>query len=105
MKPLFKTFAIGALALTLSGGAAIAQDHHDDQQHHDQDHHDKYVRHNEWKKGEHMRHEDWDRGGRVEDWRGHHLRRPPNGYEWRDIDGQYVLGNSDGVIFQVVVPR
>jgi Ni/Co efflux regulator RcnB len=69
------------------------------------DHHDKYVRHDEWKKGQHMRQEDWNRAARVDDWRAHHLRRPPNGYEWRDIDGQYVLANSDGVIFQVVVPR
>ena len=52
-----------------------------------------------------MRHEDWDRGQRVDDWQGRHLRRPPRGYEWREIDGQYVLANPDGVIFQVVVPR
>jgi Ni/Co efflux regulator RcnB len=105
MKPLLRIFAVGALALTLSGGAAIAQDHHDDQNHHDQDHRDKYVRHDDWKKGQHMRHEDWDRGSRVADWRTRHLRRPPNGYEWRDVDGQYVLANSDGVIFQVVIPH
>ena len=115
MRPLLKTFAVGALALSFSCGSVIAQDHPDsqehrdqdrrDQEHRDQDHRDHYVRHNEWKKGEHMRHEDWDRGRRVDDWRTRHLRRPPKGYEWRDIDGQYVLGNTDGVIFQVVVPH
>jgi hypothetical protein len=25
------------------------------------------------------------------DWRRHHLRRPPRGYEWREVDGNYVL--------------
>ncbi|HTX77009.1 MAG TPA: RcnB family protein [Terracidiphilus sp.] len=82
------------------GPAIVAQDHHDDQAQHD-----RYVRHDEWKKGAHMRHEDWDRGQRVEDWRALHLRRPPQGYEWREVDGQYVMANNDGVIFSVVVPR
>lgn len=103
MKSLFKTLAVGALALSFTGVPMMAQDHHDDQQ--QREHHDAYVRHDDWKKGQHMRHEDWERGQRVDDWRAHHLRRPPNGYEWRDIDGQYVLANGDGVIFQVVVPR
>ena len=101
MKPMMKSFAAGALFVALCGGTAIAQDHHDDRDHH----HDQYVKHDDWKKGEHMRHEDWERAQHVDDWRAHHLRRPPKGYEWRDVDGQYVLGNSDGVIFQVVLPR
>lgn len=101
MKRLCKTLAVGALALSFTcGTASIAQDHHDAQQHHDQ-----YVRHDDWKKGQHIRREDWERGQRVDDWQTRHLRRPPKGYEWRDIDGQYVLANSDGVIFQVVVPH
>lgn len=106
MKRLLKTVAVAALALSFScGPAMIAQEHHDDQQQRDQNHHDKYVRHDDWKKGHHMQKEDWDRGRPVDDWQARHLRRPPHGYEWRDIDGQYVLANSDGVIFQVVVPH
>jgi len=105
MNSISKMLVASALGLSLAGGAAYAQDHHDDQDHRSQEHHDKYVRHDDWKKGQHMRHEDWDRGQRVEDWRVHHLRRPPAGYEWRDLDGQFVLGNHDGVIFQVVIPR
>ncbi|HEY1577929.1 MAG TPA: RcnB family protein [Terracidiphilus sp.] len=101
MKPMMKSLAASALFVALCGGTAIAQDHHDDRDHH----HDQYVKHDEWKKGQHMKHEDWERAQRVEDWRAHHLRRPPNGYEWRDVDGQYVLGNTDGVIFQVVLPH
>lgn len=105
MKSILRTLAVSTLALSLTGGVAFAQEHHDDQARHDQEHHDQYVRHNDWKKGQHMRREDWDRGQRVDDWHTHHLRRPPRGYEWREIDGQYVMANSDGVIFQVVVPR
>lgn len=97
MKPIFRTLALSTLALTLAGGtaAAFAQDHPDHQQ---------YVRHEEWKKGYHMRHEDWARGEQV-DWHAHHLKRPPAGYEWRAIDGNFVLASSDGVISTVVVAR
>jgi Ni/Co efflux regulator RcnB len=85
--------------------AYAQEDHHDQDRHEQQEHHDKYVHHDDWRKGQHLRHEDWDRGHRVDDWRVRHLRRPPSGYEWRDVDGQYVMANHDGVIFQVVIPR
>lgn len=98
MKPLLKAVAVSALSVGLLGGAAIAQEHRDDQEHHDQ-----YVRHDDWKKGQHLKHEDWDRGRHMDDWRAHHLRRPPSGYEWRDVDGHYVMANHEGVIFQVVI--
>lgn len=102
MKRLVRTLAVGALALCFAFGPAIvAQDHHDDQ--HQQAHHDKYVRHQDWKKGSRIRKEDWDRGVRVDDWQARHLRRPPHGYEWRDVDGQYILANPSGVIFQVTI--
>jgi Ni/Co efflux regulator RcnB len=109
MRSVYQFLAVSALGLALASGAAVAQDHHDDQNHQDQnhhddqDHHDHYVHHDDWKKGHHMRHEDWDRGQRVADWRAHHLHQPPAGYEWRWIDGQYVCANHDGVIFQVTI--
>ena len=94
-----KALALSALAAMLSGGVAVAQDHHDD---HGRDNH-QYAKHEEWKKGYHMRHEDWDRGEKV-DYRQYHLRRPPAGYEWRLVDGNYVLAAVDtGVIASVVV--
>lgn len=105
VKSIVRTLAVSTLALSLTGGVAFAQEHHDDRDRHDQEHHDQYVRHNDWRKGQRIRHEDWDRGRRVDDWHAHHLRRPPRGYEWREIDGEYVLARPDGVIFQVVVPR
>ncbi len=83
-----------ALTLTLTGGTAFAEDHHDNHQ---------YVKHEEWKKGYHMQHTDWDRGEKV-DYRTNHLRRPPSGYEWRLVDGNYVLAAvATGVIASVVV--
>ena len=75
---------------------ALAQndDHHDNQ---------KYVRHTEWKKGYHMNHDDWARGEQI-DYRTYHLHQPPRGYEWREVDGNYVeAAVATGVIASVVV--
>ena len=97
MKAICRALAVSTLALTLTGGVVVvAQDHHDDQ-------HQQYVHHPEWKKGAHIRNEDWGRGAPVSDWHAHHLHRPPAGYEWRYVDGNYVCANSDGVIFSVVI--
>jgi Ni/Co efflux regulator RcnB len=90
-----RALALSTLALTLSGGFAIAEDHHDD--------HHAYVRHDEWKKGAHMKKEDWARAQRV-DYRRYHLSAPPNGYEWREVDGNYVLAAvATGVVASVIV--
>lgn len=89
-----KAVAISMLAASLSAGAAFAEDHHDNHQ---------YVRHDEWKKGEHIRKEDWARGERV-DYRRYHLSPPPRGYEWRLVDGNYVLAAvATGVIASTIV--
>ena len=77
---------------------ALAQ--HDD--YHDA-HHQQYVHHNEWKKGYHMRSEDWGRGERINDYRTYHLSAPPRGYEWREVDGNYVMAAvATGVIASVI---
>ena len=94
MYPLRKAIAFSTLSIILCGGVAVAQDHHDE--------HAGYVHHEEWKKGYHMRNEDWSRGERV-DYRHYHLRRPPSGYEWRQVDGNYVMAAvATGVIASVV---
>jgi Ni/Co efflux regulator RcnB len=98
MTRICKVLAVSALALSLNGGLAFAQDHHDD-------HHDNhaYVRHNEWKKGARMNHDDWNRGEKV-DYRQYHLNAPPRGYEWREVDGNYVMAAvATGLIASVVV--
>jgi Ni/Co efflux regulator RcnB len=94
-----------ALALACSG-VALAQDHHDDQrdEHHD-DHHDNghYMRHKEWHKGARINDDDWNRGDRV-DYRQAHLHAPPDGYEWRRVDGNYVMAAvATGVIASVII--
>ena len=89
-----KAVALSVLALTLGGGVSFAQDHHDNH---------AYVKHEEWKKGARMRQEDWGRGEKI-DYHQYHLRRPPSGYEWREVDGNYVLAAiATGLIASVVV--
>lgn len=96
-----KLAALSTLSAVMFTGMAIAQDNHRDD-HHDADHHDTYVEHKEWKKGYHMKDEDWHRGQPV-DYRTHHLRQPPRGYEWRQVDGNYVLAAvATGVIASVI---
>jgi Ni/Co efflux regulator RcnB len=98
MNAFCRVFAVSTLALTLTGGVAIAQDHPDDQ------HHQQYVKHQEWHKGAKINHDDRARGEQV-DWHAHHLRKPPAGYDWRLVDGNYVLAKDDGTIFTVVIAR
>ncbi len=97
-----RTFAAAmALALTFAGAqAALAQPGHDD-------HHDNgkpgYVEHKEWHKGGRIAQQDWSRGQPV-DYHAHHLRRPPHGYEWRQVDGNYVLAAAaTGLIASMLV--
>lgn len=87
----------------LAGPATALYAQHDDHRDdHRYDHHG-YVRHNEWRRGYHMRHEDWDRGERV-DWRARHLRQPPRGYEWRQVDGNYVMAAvATGIIASTII--
>ncbi len=104
MNGIRKVFIYSTMvAVLLPGGFAFSQDHHDD--HHDNDHHDNhaYVHHEEWKHGYRMHHEDWDRGERI-DYHRYHLQEPPRGYEWREVDGNYVLAAvATGIIASVII--
>jgi Ni/Co efflux regulator RcnB len=96
MREICRILAVTALAASLFGPASFAQDHHDD-------HHDAYVRHDEWKKGYHMDKGDWGRAQHI-DYRQYHLSAPPRGYEWRSVDGNYVLAAvATGIISSVVI--
>jgi Ni/Co efflux regulator RcnB len=99
MRRIYKLASIPLLSMALMGSQAVlAQDRHD------QPDNGHYVHHTEWKKGYHMRQEDWGRGDHIDNWQQYKLRRPPNGYEWRRIDGNFVLAaSSTGVVMQVVV--
>ena len=86
---------ICAVALAAANTQAVAQEHDNRDNHH-------YVQHEEWKKGAKIRDEDWKRGEHI-DYKEHHLRAPPHGYEWRQVDGNYVLAAvATGVIASVV---
>ena len=99
MKRICNVLAVSAVALSLTGGLAIAQDHHDDRDHHDNHH---YVHHDDWRRGHRMNHDDWNRGERI-DYRHYHLHAPPRGYEWREVDGNYVMAAvATGVIASVI---
>jgi Ni/Co efflux regulator RcnB len=95
MKKLHAVLALAILSTSLMGGVApaLAQDHHDNH---------SYVEHKEWHKGAPIRHEDWDRGDRV-DYRQYHLTAPPRGYEWRMVDGYYVLANISNFQIRTVI--
>ncbi|MCI3131013.1 RcnB family protein [Phenylobacterium aquaticum] len=56
-----------------------------------------------WRRGQRMGYNDWQGAQRV-DYRRHHLRRPPQGYEWRESNGQYILGAvATGVILSILL--
>ena len=93
MKKLHNVLALSILSTSLMGGVALAQDHHDNH---------GYVEHKEWKKGAPINHADWDRGERV-NYHQYHLNTPPRGYEWRRVDGNYVLANSSTFRIDTVV--
>jgi Ni/Co efflux regulator RcnB len=57
----------------------------------------------QWRSGQRMGYNDWSRGQRV-DWRARHLRTPPRGYEWREVNGQYVLAAvATGLIASIIL--
>jgi Ni/Co efflux regulator RcnB len=95
MKKLHTVLALAIFATSLMGGVAHAQD---------QDHHDNhtFVEHKDWKKGTRLNHDDWIRGLTI-DYRQYHLTAPPKGYEWRMLDGYYVLANISTFQIRTVV--
>jgi len=97
MNTFTKALSALTLAAVFSTGAAVAQDHDDHRDPH------AYVKHDEWHKGATIRKEDWSRGAQV-DWHAHHLQSPPRGYEWREVDGNYVLAAAaTGIIAATVL--
>jgi Ni/Co efflux regulator RcnB len=67
------------------------------------DDHGGYVKHDEWHKGAKINQNDWNRGTQV-DWHAHHLQSPPRGYEWRQVDGNYVLAAAaTGIIAATII--
>jgi len=115
-----KRIIASALALTMAigaAGAASAQPYggHDHNDRHGYDsHHDYRGGHDnwrgwhdrsDWRRGGYMSHSDWNRG-RVVDYHRYHLRQPPRGYQWRQVDGRYVLAAiTTGIIADIIIKR
>ena len=101
MKVLFMAAAAAAL---IAGGVANAQSNHGHQGY-DQHHgwgQDRGNSHH-WQRGERMGYNDWQTAQPV-DYRQHHLRHPPRGYEWRQSNGRYVLAAvATGVIASMII--
>lgn len=104
-----RKITIVALSLSLlAGNAATALAQHrdegrdrDDRRH--EEHFDRDRGHPEWREGYHMDHGDWNRG-RYVDHRDYRLREPPRGYEWREVDGRFILGAvATGIIADIIL--
>ena len=104
----FLTAATAVLIIAGSVGSASAAPRHDDRHdnrgpevRHDNGNH--YGQHKTWRKGGRIDRSDWNRGARV-DYRRHHLRAPPRGYEWRQVDNNYVLAAAaTGLIASIIL--
>jgi Ni/Co efflux regulator RcnB len=97
MKRIVTAAAVAVLGLSSFSGAALAQPH----EHHDNGNHYGQMRH-EWRRGDRIDRREWAHYQRV-DWRRHHLRPPPRGYEWREANGQYVLAAAaTGLIASII---
>jgi Ni/Co efflux regulator RcnB len=110
-----KKLGIFAAALTIlagSCGLATAQQRDDQRRlqgpamgdHRGEDH--RGGDHADWHRGGRIAHEDWNRGRHINyrDYRQYHLRQPPRGYEWREIDGRFVLAViATGVIAEIII--
>jgi len=121
MKHLVRT-AMAALVLVSSTGLVAAQPYQDqrrdehrdehryeeqrrDERRYDERRYQSVEEHNGWRRGQEMRRDDWDRGDRF-DYRERGLREPPYGYEWREVNGAYVLGAiATGVILDLLLTQ
>jgi Ni/Co efflux regulator RcnB len=58
-----------------------------------------------WNRGDRMGYDDWS-SARPVDYRAHHLRRPPQGYAWRETNGEFVLAAiTTGVVASIMFDR
>jgi len=63
-----------------------------------------YIRHNEWRRGYRLPPGAWGGGVVINDWGRYRLSAPPYGYQWRYIDGNYVLAAvATGVISSIII--
>jgi Ni/Co efflux regulator RcnB len=57
-----------------------------------------------WRRGDRLPQEWRHRNYVVDDWRAHHLRQPPRGYEWVQDGGDYILvAVATGIIAEILL--
>jgi Ni/Co efflux regulator RcnB len=108
MNRMLAATAAALIGLTSLSSAALAQPGPDRHSQSGFDRHDdrggppdRGGGHN-WRKGQRISHDEWRRYQTV-DWRRHHLRQPPRGYEWRQVNGDYVLAAATtGLIASII---
>lgn len=62
------------------------------------------VPHQDWRRGQRLPDDYRDNRYVVNDWHSHGLRRPPRGYQWRQVNGDYVLAAvATGVISSIIL--
>jgi Ni/Co efflux regulator RcnB len=99
--------AIALAGSSLIGAAASAQPyeyyhHHDANYYHRDAYSPREWHDSDWRRSSYAGFSDWDRARRVDYYR-HNLYRPADGYEWRYVDGNFVLGAvATGRIIDVV---
>ena len=99
-----KTIFAGALALSLlAGTAASAAPHgYDHRDHRQEARHDQRDNRQHWRQGQRLPSNYRTRAYYV-DYRQHHLRQPPRGYQWVQADNNYVLvALTTGLIASII---
>jgi Ni/Co efflux regulator RcnB len=93
-----KIFLISAAALSLVGGAAIAQPNH----HRDQGHDNHSQGGHQWSRGQRLP-SNYRTADHYVDYRSNHLRRPAHGHRWvRTDNGSYAeIALATGLIYSI----
>lgn len=99
-----KTIFAGAIAVSLlAGTAATAAPHHYDNRDHRKDsRYEQRDNRQHWRQGQRLPSNYRTRSHYV-DYRKHHLRQPPRGYQWVQADNNYVLvALTTGLIASII---
>jgi Ni/Co efflux regulator RcnB len=112
-----KRLLIATVALSLLGGTAASADPHGHGRGHDRDRYERDRHDGRHDNGNHygQRKHRWARGERLPttyyrdrgyyvDYRRHHLRAPPRGYQWVRVDNDYVMvALATGLIASIII--